>query len=84
MKSTNKIAVQIGTNIEHFNIVQKFVERNSPYSYPQNSYEEQFCIDLNDGCWECKNYYKAEKYKIISFQEFEIEYLNKTIVYEIY
>lgn len=79
MKSIEKIAVFAGGNIEHNNEVIRFV-RGDGNGYTTSAE----CVSLTDGCHCSRDYYEKHDYKIITYEDFKRDYLNKPVYYEIY
>lgn len=79
------IVVEI-QNREQFNIVREYTDkifkRNYSYNSPVESYGLPFCIHFysvskgNIGCYSNKGYYQGEGATIITFEQFERDYLN--------
>lgn len=74
-------------NEQQFNVVKEYTDkiykRTYSYNEPLSSYGTPFCLDLgidkriNAGYYSDSNYFTREKYIIISFGEFERNYLKK-------
>jgi hypothetical protein len=79
------IVVEI-QNEEQFNIVRKYTdkifERTYSYNTPFKGYGLPFCIHFhsinkgNVGCYSNRSYYQDEGATIITFEQFERDYLN--------
>jgi hypothetical protein len=63
-----KIAVNVH-NKEQWDIVQKYFTIYYGYGTGGESYKDELCINMEDGCYCSKGFYIVEGYKIIDFSQ---------------
>lgn len=68
----SKIAVKCSTSLEKRNVVEFARKGKDLYTPPD--YDD--CVDLGDGRHQKESYYKQEGYEVISYSQFERDYLG--------
>ncbi len=73
----HRIVLHVGNNND---LVDKLrALHNVQYYYGTGGYEEEHCINLGDGCYCSRDFYKKEGYTVLTPEEF-----FKVEAYEIY